>query len=592
MAFDFSGYTEQQAMDMMYPKQLEAYKTCRFGTGDILITASGGSGKSFIIDALSYFSKHNTVATGLSGVAAVNVSGATLHSTVSLPLGIPTRKDMKNTGKRYKSLFKRQHPVSNLIIDEMSMCGPETFDSLLQRRERISKTAKSKYVRLLMFCDFFQLPNVVKGNQYKDLLIERYGSTKLLGCAAFQKMIEDGLQIFELDQNMRSGEDKVFSGYLEDVRQGQNIEEALKYFNTKVGEPETDAVFLTTTNAIADKINEEVFNANPNLPYYFYAKVKGNFPAKDSKLPEVIIMKEGLRVMSLFNDPEGEDLYVNGSVGTVVACMESSVEVAFDNGNTCWIEYCKEEKKEYYTDSDNELQSKVVATFENIGLRQCSAVSIHKAQGIGLDKATLDVSDGAFAYGQVYVGLSRLTNPEGLTLTAPIQVQDVKVDVLAKKFYASLRGETYDASQDTGFVPAEYRKYKIRLIIAGGRKFEDFSYVQKSLNFMLQNYKKDEILIIEGGATGADRLGRRYAELNNIDYVTMVANWKDLETPPVKIKENNYGSYNCLAGLSRNKRMGDLASHAVVYWDGVSTGSKHMQEYMEDLKKPVKVFRY
>lgn len=592
MAFDFSGMTEQQAMDMMYPKQLEAYKVCRFGTGDVLITASGGAGKSFIIDAMSYFSRHNTVATGLSGVAAVNVSGLTLHSTVSLPLGIPTKEDMKKTGKKFKALFKRHHPVSNLIIDEVSMCGPETFDGLLQRRERISKTAKSKHVRLLMFCDFFQLPNIVKGNQYRDLLVERYGGTSLLGCNDFKKMLKEGLQVFELDRNMRSGKDKIFSSYLEDVRQGKNIEEALEYFNKHVGTPSKDAVFLTTTNEIADKINKEVFEANSNFPYYYRANIKGNFPVKDSKLSEVLVLKEGLRVMSLFNDPEGEDLFVNGSIGTIVGLMDSSVEVAFDNGNTCWIEYCKEEKKEYFTDSNGELQSKVVATFENIGLRQCSAISIHKSQGIGLDKATLDVSEGAFASGQVYVGLSRLTNPDGLTLTSPIQPQDIKIDPLAKKFYANLRGETYNSAEDTGFVPEEYLKYKIRLIVAGGRDFNDYSFLCKSLDFMLQRYKPEDVLIVSGKARGADSLGARYAKEHGITVKEFPANWKDLTTPPVKVKSNTYGDYNCLAGIVRNHQMGDFSSHLVAFHDKSSTGTLDMINYMRGIGKPVKVFHY
>ncbi len=81
MSFDFSKYTEEEAMELMYPKQLEAYKACRFGKGNVLVTASGGFGKSFIIEALMYYSKHNTIATGMTGVAAVNINGMilTLH---------------------------------------------------------------------------------------------------------------------------------------------------------------------------------------------------------------------------------------------------------------------------------------------------------------------------------------------------------------------------------------------------------------------------------------------------------------------------------------------------------------------------------
>ena len=109
---------------------------------------------------------------------------------------------------------------------------------------------------------------------------------------------------------------------------------------------------------------------------------------------------------------------------------------------------------------------------------------------------------------------------------------------------------------------------------------------------MLKRYNREDILIIEGGATGADRLGREYAKLRGIDFTTQDADWKDLTTPPVLIKRNSYGEYNALAGIARNHKMGDMASHAVIYWDGKSTGSKDMLNYMKQLKKPVKVFSY
>lgn len=586
MSFDFSGYTEEQALELMYPKQKEAYIECKYGEGDVLVTSIGGGGKSFIIAALLYFSK-NTLATGTTGVAAVNIEGQTTHSTLSIPLGIPTKKDLAKVNSKYRQVFKKNHGIKNIIIDEFPMFGVDSLEGLLSRRERVSRTSKHGKVRLLVFGDFYQLPSPIQQRD-KKLLQDRYGTTKLIT----SKLLEDmNLSIFELDQNKRSGEDKVFSDIQEDLREGRNLEDkVLPYLNQHVKEPDPEAVYLTPHIATADKINKVVFDQNPNKPFSFKAKIKGDFPEKDRKIPEVVVLKEGLRVMSLTNDTEDE-LYVNGSCGVITSLYSDFIEVTFDNGSVCMIEPTSQENTEYYTDEEGELQKRVVGTYEQIGLRQCAAINIHKVQGLSLDKIVLDLTEGSFEYGMTYVAISRLTNIQGLHLISPIQLSDVKVDEDVKKFYAKLRGEVYTKNPLQG-VPEKYHKYKVRLIVAGGRDFNDKHYGFNALDFMLKNYQPEDVLIIDGGATGADRLGRDYAISRGVDYETFEASWKDLTKTPCKIKSNSYGQYNCLAGLVRNKEMGDLASHAVVFWDGKSTGSNHMIEYMKELDKPVKIFNY
>lgn len=586
MSFDFSQYTEDQALELMYPKQREAYTECKYGDGDVFVTASGGHGKTFLIEALIHYNK-DTIATGTTGVAAVNIEGQTTHSTLSIPLGIPTKKDLTKVNSKYRQVFKKNHGIRNIVIDEFPMFGVDSLEGLLSRRDRVTRTSKYNKVRLLLFGDLYQLPSPVQ-QRNKKLLQERYGTTKLITSKLFEGM---DLAIYELDQNKRSGEDKVFSNILEDLREGSNLEDkVLPYLNKHVKVPDPEAVYLTPHIATADKINRVVFDENPNRPFSFKAKIKGEFPEKDRKIPEVVVLKEGLRVMSLTNDTEDE-LYVNGSCGVITSLYSDFIEVTFDNGNVCMIEPTTQENTEYYTDDEGELQKKVIGSYEQIGLRQCAAINIHKVQGLSLDKIVLDLTEGSFEYGMTYVAISRLTNIQGLHLVSPIQLSDVKVDEDVKKFYAKLRGEVYTKDPLQG-VPEKYHKYKIRLIVAGGRDFTDKDYGYKALSFMLKNYTQGEILIVDGGATGADRIGREYAIINGIDYETFEADWKDLTKTPCKIKSNSYGRYNCLAGLVRNKEMGDIASHAVVFWDGESTGSNHMIEYMKELDKPVKIFNY
>lgn len=74
---------------------------------------------------------------------------------------------------------------------------------------------------------------------------------------------------------------------------------------------------------------------------------------------------------------------------------------------------------------------------EQIPLNLAWAVTIHKSQGMTLDKAECDLKD-AFAEGQIYVALSRVRDINGLFIKS-FNVNKVKVNKKILKFY-----EEYD----------------------------------------------------------------------------------------------------------------------------------------------------
>ena len=563
MAFDFTGMTEEQVMGMMYPKQLEAYKECRFGKGNILVTGSGGMGKSFIIDALSYFARHETVTTGTTGVAAVSVNGATTHSTLGLPLGIPTKEAMKKVSKRFRSLFKRNHPVKNIIIDESSFLSPATLDSILQRRDRVSKTSKNKHVRILMFADFCQLLAVVKsGSQEASLMKELYGTTHLLKSSLFNNM---NLSIFNLDKNKRS-RDPIMTSHLENIRLGKCLNEALEYFNKRVGKPDPDAIFLTTKNSIVAKMNKEVYDRNPNEEYVYKAIITDKFNPRDTLLEETLKLKKGLRVMSLVNEQtegDSQPRFINGSQGVIEDLMMDSVKVKFDNGETVWLDYIKQDNNEYYTNHEDELCVRSIGSFEQLAIKQSSVLTINKAQGLGFDKATIDFSDGSFASGQAYTALSRMTNIEGLTLTTPLTLADIKVDKEVKKFYRRVTGD--DSMED------------FKVIIAGGRTFNDYPTLRAYMDNILKNKNPNQIVIVSGTATGADKLGERYAKERGFRCDKFPAQWDKLGKR---------------AGYVRNADMADYADALVAFYNGISLGTGHMINIAKEKELPTRIVKY
>jgi hypothetical protein len=60
----------------------------------------------------------------------------------------------------------------------------------------------------------------------------------------------------------------------------------------------------------------------------------------------------------------------------------------------------------------------------------------------------------------------------------------------------------------------------MKIIVTGGRFFNDYSKVEKALKELNPTF------IIQGGASGADRLAIRFALENKIKYQTYQADWK------------------------------------------------------------------
>ncbi|MCG1037970.1 helicase, partial [Polaribacter sp. DS7-9] len=80
------------------------------------------------------------------------------------------------------------------------------------------------------------------------------------------------------------------------------------------------------------------------------------------------------------------------------------------------------------------LSREVVAEFTQFPLRLAWAVTIHKSQGKTYDRAIVDLGSGAFAPGQTYVALSRLTSLDGLYLSRPLRPRDIQVDEDVRRF--------------------------------------------------------------------------------------------------------------------------------------------------------------
>ena len=127
----------------------------------------------------------------------------------------------------------------------------------------------------------------------------------------------------------------------------------------------------------------------------------------------------------------------------------------------------------------------------------------------------------------------------------------------------------------------------MKIIIAGSRNILDYEVIKKAVKD--SNFEITEV--VSGTAKGVDSLGEKYASDNNIDCSRFEAKWKDINVKGAVVRKNRYGSYNAKAGLSRNEDMGEYADALIAIWDGKSSGTRHMINYMKSLNKKVFVYK-
>ena len=117
-----------------------------------------------------------------------------------------------------------------------------------------------------------------------------------------------------------------------------------------------------------------------------------------------------------------------------------------------------------------------------------------------------------------------------------------------------------------------------KIIIAGGRDFNDYQLLCKTMDALIVNL--EEVEVVCGGAKGADSLGERWAKERGLSIKYFIPDWSP------------NGVYDKSAGHKRNRAMGDYADCLVALWDGASKGTKGMIDYATKLGLKVRVIRY
>ncbi len=401
-----------------------------FGTG------YAGTGKSTMIAYLRSRLPRSAIVAP-TAAAALNIGGTTLHSF----FGIPPRT--VNSEDVFEPRIQMGPVIANLdalIIDEVSMDSPNLIDCISNClcAER-ANDAPFGGVPVVFIGDLFQLPPVITDDAQKKFFIERYGGCYFFAADVFKKLEVKPIQ---LTKPFRQ-QDPIFVGALNDIRTGNQLDEAIQYFNDqciKTGDTkEGTTTHLVPTKRAAERVNRSKLEEIPEPGMTYHAEYEGRFKYQVSRLPapERLTLKRGARVVFVKNSPPN---WTNGTGGVVVEVGRDSVRVVLDvTGGSVWVGVETWEDIEYFFNREkNKIEHTVVGTFTQLPLILGWAVTIHKSQGMTLDSVRVDLGDGAFCAGQTYVALSRARTIKGLTLARAIGRKDVKVDRDVLEFYRAV----------------------------------------------------------------------------------------------------------------------------------------------------------
>lgn len=111
------------------------------------------------------------------------------------------------------------------------------------------------------------------------------------------------------------------------------------------------------------------------------------------------------------------------------------------------------------------------------------------------------------------------------------------------------------------------------IIIAGSRDFTNYNLAKQHLDKILVNAPSSTTILC-GGARGADLIGEAYALSREFNIEYFIPEWDRLGKS---------------AGYVRNEDMAKNATHCIVFWDGMSKGSKHMIDLAKKYKLNLRV---
>lgn len=456
---------------------------------NLFVTGRAGTGKTTFLHHIVKNSLKKSVIAAPTGVAAINAGGVTIHSLFQLPFGlflpdyqinnnpnpavhINNRYSLLQHARMGSSKRKLLQEMELLIIDEVSMVKADTFDAMdtVLRHIRRRPDAPFGGVQLVCIGDLFQLPPVVKDNEWR-LMSEFYKSPFF-----FDSLVAKEMKLVKIEfEKVYRQSNRSYISLLNRIRENRIEYEDLEDLNQNhynpdfTPEPGENYITLCSHNATAEEINLQKLNALNSQEHYYEAEIEDDFNENMFPTPRVLILKKGAQIMFIKNDSGNDRKFYNGKLAIIDHIRSGEIWVKFENETELFkIPKVEWEHIRYnFNDKTRKIEEKKLGSFKQYPIKLAWAVTIHKSQGLTFERAVVDAGR-SFSEGQVYVALSRLTSPEGLVLKTPIEPRSVRSSEQVVEFMEGISSEDELEEQ----LPEWQKEYLNHLVL------DNFSFVK------------------------------------------------------------------------------------------------------------------
>lgn len=406
------------------------------------LAGAAGSGKTFAVKDWAA-REPGLLLCATTGIAAINLGGTTINAqlgyfdTKSLQESYTTGFLSARLGKLYKAGVRR------LVLDEVSMLDGDQLTYLVKAIEEVNNRGYvlstsqaddggAAELGLTLVGDFAQLPPVKAPFAFES--------------HEWSRFTEPGHTITLTE--IRRQADPAFIQALRDARAGRGLA-ALEFFGPTL-QTETDDAFegptLLAKNASVDRYNWLRMTRLTGTDVWFPATREGkqrsewghpDKPPATWGIPPRLHLKRGCLVMVLANKRLSLSTsfeYVNGDLGELTDVDEAN-KLAYvtlqRTGQTVGVTYVRREvlipldsarRRELIASGQAEKIAdggkwEIAGWISYLPLRVAYASTVHKSQGLSLDRVQVNIRDAFFkSPGMLYVALSRARSAQGLRL--------------------------------------------------------------------------------------------------------------------------------------------------------------------------------
>jgi ATP-dependent exoDNAse (exonuclease V) alpha subunit len=384
-------------------QQKDALEIMKMGY-NVFLTGEAGTGKTHVLLDYIYFLRKKNIPLSIcasTGIAATHIDGVTIDSWTGLGIRDEvTQSDLTDLSHKFH-LVKRIQKTKVLIIDEISMIAGRRFDAYDRILRSIRKNeAPFGGIQVIVSGDLFQLPPVNKENTNIDFIFNSvvWKILNLKICYLHEVRRQKDIRLLRILTHIRHNTiDTATKNLLISSRDNLAHEQ---HFITK----------LYSHNIDVDQINIQELEIISHESHYFYMSEIGpeklvSAMKRMCLAPEKLELKKDAFVMFVRNNYQKG--YVNGTLGKVTGFDHNNDPlVRLLNGSTIHVE-----PSSWTILEDN----KIIAQLTQTPLRLAWAITVHKSQGMTLDRAQIDLSK-SFVEGMGYVALSRVRSYDGLQL--------------------------------------------------------------------------------------------------------------------------------------------------------------------------------